>query len=348
MFLERIEAKILRELAISTKTFWELLEKIDSPLNNFLATLEKLQKDGCIAVDKKGFYLTEKGRSKINPESLKLEGRICPSCKGKCVIPEGRFKDVLKQFKRIVKKRPGPLLDFFQGYMLEEDVIARAALMHYYGDLDGKDVVLIGDDDLLSIALALTGLPSKIVVLDVDKRIGDFLKTVNKSYGLDIKFFEYNITKPIPKELQGRFDVFSSEPLETISGLRAFILRGASCLKEGGVGYFGLTNYEASLKKWLKLQELLVKLKCVITDIIQGFSVYPTKYETADYEKFANRLSFGVDKNRGIKWYKSALIRFELIEKISTNIASKKMKIEYVDSEEITHPLNQKPKKENL
>jgi predicted methyltransferase len=348
MLLERIEARILRELAISSKNFWELLEIIDTPLNNFLSALEKLRKEEFITVDKNGFHITEKGKEKINKKALELEGKICPHCFGKRIVPNGKFKEVLASFKKIVEKRPIPLLDFFQGYMLERDVIARLALMHYYGDLEGKDIVLMGDDDLLSIALALTGLPSSIVVLDIDKRFNDFLKNVNKHYGFDIKFFKYDVSKPIPKKFRGKFDVFSSEPLETFSGLKAFIIRGLSCLKENGVGYFGLTNYEASLKKWLKVQELLVKMNCVITDIIQGFSVYPTNYDEVNYEEFANKLSFEVGKNPGINWYKSALIRFEMLEKNLPRAAYKKMKIEYIGSEDLTHPYFKKLSQERL
>ncbi|MEO0250808.1 MAG: bis-aminopropyl spermidine synthase family protein, partial [candidate division WOR-3 bacterium] len=49
-----------------------------------------------------------------------------------------------------------------------------------HGDLDGKSIALIGDDDLLSIALALAGLPSNITVLDIDERLGEFIKKVSK------------------------------------------------------------------------------------------------------------------------------------------------------------------------
>jgi predicted methyltransferase len=340
MSLERLEAKILRELAASGKTFWELLQKVDSPLKDFVVALKRLNGEGLITVDESGFRITEKGKAKINSRSLDFEGKICPSCFGKRIIPEAKFKEILEEFKRIAEKRPSPTLDFFQGYMLERDVVARIALMHYYGDLDGKDIVLIGDDDLLSVALALTGLPSRITVLDIDKRLGDFLGTVNKDYGFDIEFVKYNVAEPLPKELRGRFDVFSSEPLETVSGLRAFIVRGVSCLKENGVGYFGLTHYEASLKKWLAVQKLLANMNCVITDVIQGFSVYPMDYGTADYEEFAYHLGFKVGKNPGINWYKSALFRFEVLgtAKLPAS-ADKKLRIKFVDpDEDLTHP----------
>ncbi|MEM2780910.1 MAG: bis-aminopropyl spermidine synthase family protein, partial [Candidatus Bathyarchaeia archaeon] len=275
-----MESKILYELASSKKTFWELLDRVNSPLKDFVAALRRLTENGFIVADESGFYITDKGKSQVELESLNFEGKLCSFCHGKRIIPEAKFKEVFKEFKRITRKRPSPSLNFFQGYMLEHDVITRAALMHYYGDLVGKSIVLIGDDDLLSIALALTRLPSCIAVLDIDKRLGEFIESVNKEYGFNIEFIEYNVANPLPAELQGKFDVFSSEPLETMSGLRAFLTRGVACLKENGVGYFGLTLYEASLKKWLAVQKLLSRMNCVLTDIIQGFSVYPMNYGT--------------------------------------------------------------------
>jgi len=338
--LERLKAKILRELATSRKTFWELLDKINSPLKDFVVALKRLDEEGLITSDESGFHITEKGKEKINPRSLDFEGKICPSCLGKRIIPEAKFKEILEEFKRIAEKRPSPSPDFFQGYMLERDVVARAALMHYYGDLDGKNIVLIGDDDLLSVALALTGLPSRITVLDIDRRLGDFLVTVSKDYGFNIEFFQYNVAEPLPRELRGKFDVFSSEPLETVSGLKAFIVRGVSCLKENGVGYFGLTHYEASLKKWLAVQKLLANMNCVITDVIQGFSAYPMNYDTADYEEFAYNLGFKVGKNPGINWYKSTLFRFEVLGTAKLLVsADRKLRIKFIDpDEDLTHP----------
>lgn len=338
--MERVETKILRELAVSRKTFWELLDKVNSPLKDFVLSLKNLDAKGLITAGVNGFYLTEDGKRQVNPRSLEFSAEICPHCLGKRIILEAKFQQVLEEFKRIAEKRPQPRLDFFQGYMLERDVVARAAFMHYYGDLDGKSIALIGDDDLLSIALALAGLPSNITVLDIDERLGEFIKKVSKDHGFNIEYVAYNVADPLPHELRGRFDVFSSEPLETSSGLKAFILRGIDCLKENGVGYFGLTLYEASLKKWLAVQKLLARMNCVVTDIIQGFSVYPMDYVTANYEEFAHHLGFDICKNPGINWYKSALFRFQVLgkPKLSAEM-DKKFRIKFIDPEEdLTHP----------
>ena len=339
--MRKTEIQILNELAISKRSIWELLDRINFPLKDFVEAIKTLYEKGLISADKEGLYLTEKGKEQVDPKILEFESEICPRCLGKRIVFGEKFREILKEFKRIVKQRPRPTLDFFQGYMQEEDVIARVALMHHYGDLYKKDFILIGDDDLLSIALSLTQLPSKITVLDIDERLGDFIKNANEKYGFDIEFRRYNVAEPLPKDLIGNFDVFSSEPLETLTGLKAFVSRGISCLKEDGVGYFGLTILEASHQKWLAIQRLLSRMNCVITDIIRGFSIYPMDYGTVNYEKFAYKLGIPVGKNPGINWYKSALYRFEVLGKPKLVIdPRKKLRIKFIDPEEdVTHPM---------
>jgi len=338
--MKKAESQILRELAESEKSVWELLERINFPLKDFVKVLKSLYDEGLIAADEKGLRLTEKGRERVDEKVLELESSLCSKCLGKRVVFGGRFDEVLREFKEIVKDRPSPTLDFFQGYMQEQDVVARVALMHYHGDLYRKDIVLIGDDDLLSIALSLSHLPSRILVLDIDKKLGDFIKRVNKNYGFTIEFRNYNVADPLPSDLVENFDVFSSEPLETTSGLRAFLSRGVSCLKENGVGYFGLTVLEASRKKWLAVQKLLTRMNCVITDVIGGFSKYPMDYGTVNYERFAYKLGFPVGENPGINWYKSALFRIEALGRPRLiNAPNKRLRVKFIDPEEdVTHP----------
>lgn len=339
--MNKVKTKILYELAKSNKSFWELLDLSYYTLKDFLEAINGLYDEGLIAVDKDKVCLTDKGIKKVSQRSINFESRICKKCEGKTVSFNGKFMDILEQFKEIVKDRPAPNLEFYQGYMREYDVISRVALMQFHNDLANKEFILIGDDDLLSIALSLTKLPLRVLVLDVDERIGEFIKKANKDYGLEIEFQKYNVSDPLPRTLVGKFDVFSSEPLETISGLKAFICRGVSCLRDEGVGYFGLTTAEASYKKWIKIQKILTKMNCVITDIIRGFSRYPMRYGSLNYEKFIIKLKFPIKKNPGIYWFKSALFRFEVLGKSKLIIdPDKTIHVTYIDKkEDITHPI---------
>ena len=344
--MRKMELQILHALAESKKTFWQLLDQNHYLLKNFIETLESLYDKGLIAVDKEGIYLTQKGKEEIIPSHLEFKSMICGKCQGKRIIFDGKFNEILEEYKKIVQKRPSPTVSFFQGYMYEYDVVARVAVMHHYGDLLNNAFLLVGDDDLLSVALALTELPSRIVVLDIDERLGEFLNRVNKEYGFEIEFLKFDVSEPLPEEFMGKFDVFSSEPLETLSGLQAFLSRGVCCLKRNGVGYFGLTTIEASLKKWFSIEEMLVKMGCVITDVIRGFSVYPMDYGNISYETFAAKLKLPVGENKGVNWYKSALFRFEVMSTIEKRKKwNKKIKVEYMDPEEdVTYPTFEKSK----
>jgi len=72
--------------------------------------------------------------------------------------------------------------------MKERNVIAIASSIHFNNDLYNKSFVLIGNDDLLSIVLSLTGLPSRTCVLDIDECLGEYLKLI-KNIMLWILFY---------------------------------------------------------------------------------------------------------------------------------------------------------------
>ncbi len=339
--MRKIEFQILCELAGSEKSFWDLLDKNHHLLTDFVKALNRLQERGLLTVEDGRLRLTEKGLKALPEAYSGFESDVCRVCRGKRIVFGGRFNQVLEEYRRIVRDRPKPKVDYFQGYMNERDVVARVALIHHYGDLAEKEFILVGDDDLLSVALALTGLPKRVVVLDVDERLGRYLESVNRRYGFSIEFRRYNVSDPLPEDLIGCFDVFSSEPLETWSGLKAFLSRGVSCLRRNGVGYFGLTTAEASLRKWIKVERLLAEMNLVVTDIIRDFSAYPMDYGTVDYEKFTVKLNFKTGENPGVDWYKSSLFRFEALGRPKPAVKpERKIKIEYLDPEEdITYPL---------
>lgn len=339
--MREVEEQILRCLLESRRSFWELLDENRHTVKDFVAAINNLFERGLIGVEGDSIYLTEEGLKRVDGRILEFKSAICDKCEGNRVVFGGKFREILERFIEIVRDRPLPSVDFFQGYMRERDVVFRVALMHHYNDLADKAFILVGDDDLLSVALALTGLPSRILVLDIDERLGKYIERLNRENKLEIEFRKYDVSNPLPTDLVGEFDVFSSEPLETVSGLKAFISRGVACLKKGGVGYLGLSTAEASRRKWLAVERMLLEMNCVVTDIIRDFSKYGTLYENVSYEKFTVRLRFPVKENPGICWYKSSLFRFEVVGEPKPLIKpGRRVTIKYVDlREDITNPL---------
>jgi predicted methyltransferase len=331
---------IICSLQQGSKSFWELVEEVQAELKVVIDALNEMYESNEIEV--------ENGRIKLAKSSIKDASQYrvytCNCCDGKGIAIDGEFKKLLERFKEIVKGHPRIKTEFYQGIVRPEDTIYRVALMKRLGDVVDKEIVLIGDDDLLSIALALTNLPKRIVVFDIDRELGEYIEKVCKDNGLEVEFVEYDVAKPLSKEFVGRFDVFSTEPLETVSGFKAFINRGLACLRERGSGYIGLTYLETSLKKWKVLLSSILSYNCAITDVIRDFSWYidsMREEERESYREFTKLLKFPVPKPEGkeLYWYRSALIRIEKLGDGKLEIKpEEEVVIEGVDEESYVHP----------
>lgn len=305
--------RLIRILRGSPKTLWEILDLWPYTIRELFEALRHLYT--------RRYITAEGGLIKIAPEMditkgsspLNFKASLCPLCNGKRVDTE-ELQDLLETYKTLIDRRPKPLGRYYQGFILPEDVVARVLFMQLNDDLENRRIILIGDDDLLSIALGLTGLPKEITVLDIDDRVGKFIERTAFKENLDITFHRYDVSDPLPEWTLRRYDVFSSEPLETISGLKAFLSRGVACLREkGSSGYLGLTTLETPLKRWLKVEAMLLKMKCVITDIVKNFSRY-TRDELSG-AKIEDLLPFRLKGDeRTTLWYKSSLIRIETLD----------------------------------
>jgi predicted methyltransferase len=331
----------LFQLKTKEKTVWEILKEWPYSMKDFIETMNMLYKDGLIKTNGKTISLTSDGKKALGNIDLLIEfnGVKCFECQGKTISFSGKWIKVLNEFKSIAKHRPKISLDYYQGYMRPEDTISRIIFMHAHGDVWRKSIVVVGDDDLISLGLGISLLPSRITVLEADPRYKEFINDVSKDKGLNIEFIEYDVKEPLSKDLLNKFDVFITDPLETIQGIKTFLSRGVSCLKNKGVGYFGLSRLDASYKKWFKIESMVLKMNFIITDIIENFSYYPTSEEAYEKGPFVNKLSFKIPIPSNTEWYSSSLLRIEALSKPIPLIKwNEKSRFRYYDEEDLIYP----------
>lgn len=296
------------------KDFWGIVDLSDEPLPIVAETIKLLSKKGYVKLGKKEVELTGKGKKFADEE------KIFPYTDLKCKICDGRginleeFKQLLEKFREVVKGRPSPLREFDQGYVTPETTVARVILMDARGDLKGKDVFVIGDDDLTSIALMLSDLPRSITILDIDERLIKFIGAAADKIGYsNLELLTFDLRKPLPLGMQGRFDTFLTDPPETIEAFKVFIGRGITALKGSRcAGYFGVTRRESSLEKWRTLQRVLIEeFRVVVTDVIRNFNIY----ENWGYAEETRAWSLAPVKAIPSKyWYRSYMFRIETLE----------------------------------
>jgi len=298
---------------LAAKEFWHITHLSDRPFNVVAESLKFFAERGWVKVEDQHLELTPAGRELVDEQGIRPPiDSGCKACNRRGISVE-RWQDLLNRFKEAVAERPLPIIDYDQGFVTEETTVARIALMADRGDIQGKDLLVLGDDDLVSLAAGFSGLPRRVVVLEVDERLVNFIRQVAEKESLPVEAHIFDLVHPLPAELRRQFDTFFTDPPETLEALATFIGRGLSGLKGAGcAGYFGLTRAESSLTKWRAFQaQLTGRFNVVITDIVHDFN----EYVNWDYllDSVRNDLSF-VQTWPRYNWYHSAIFRIETVD----------------------------------
>lgn len=309
--MNRIAIQILQSLKKGEISVYKAIDEQDSSLPEFFKVLEELEKIGFVKYKNGKLNLTEKGAQFA--QKLFSGNFQCENCEGTGYRIDEFYAKILSKFKEICKDRPPAIEKFDQGFIIEEGVIKRVEFIHERGDIYGSFFV-VGDDDLFSLAISLTGLPEKVVVVDIDERLVNFINSAAKKFGLEVEAFVYDVQREFPVSFKKKFDVFVTDPVETLPGIKLFLSRGVSTLKGiGSSGYFGLTTLEASRKKWYEIQKMILEMGFVITDIKRKFNVYPMHEKS--HSRFEEKLPIfqKLQVKSDYNWYTSSLFRIEAI-----------------------------------
>jgi len=338
--MPRSKGEIVRLLGRERLSFWELLGRWDGRLEDFIHSVNAMYDAKELVVESDGQLALSPELQQQAPETLGVPP--CASCKGRG-IDLRHARGLLSQLEELLKERPPTTPKYFQGNIDVESAVAKVYQIEAFDGLAGKQITVVGDDDYLSLALALTGLPERIVVLEIDERIAEFIERCARERDFPVDVHTYNVEDPLPQGLIGQSDLFTTEPLETVSGFLTFFSRGAATLKPGGVGYVGLTTLECSRPKWKRIQEEILKMGFVITDLKRRFSHYPMEYpEDEEYvEQLLKALHFKPRPEReDAIWYFAHLIRAEAVEEIRPWVKpDERIKIDVFDQgDDFTYP----------
>jgi len=282
---------------------WRVAGHAGVDFAHFVKTLKGLVRKGLISITDTEVLLTARGMKLVSDLKLLPAEEI-----------SGRVEAARKKFVEISRKRPRTTTLHDQGHMTMNSVFRRVSLIARMGDAHGKHIAILGDDDLLSVAMALTTEPEHVTVLDNDERLVAFINETAAGLGLPVTAGKWDLRDPLPAKYKGRFDTFVTDPSETMPGLKMFLGRGLYTLRagEGHAGYFGLTTIEASYKKWGEFQIWLLRTHpLAITHLLPGYAYYDSwtglAKQTAGYglEPFK--------KTSRTTWFNSALIRLETL-----------------------------------
>lgn len=183
----------------------------------------------------------------------------------------------------IYESRPQVDVTIDQALCTTETAIKRAVLCLRNNSLIGKNILCVGDDDLVSIALGflLRDLFKKaqkpkanIVVFDVDTRLVKYINEISKEYDLPIECELLDLRAPLPLRFANKFDCFFTDPPYTLEGLTLFLSRGIGALKKDKGNKIFLSFGQKAIQETFEMQNLILSHGLSINKIYESFNKY--------------------------------------------------------------------------
>lgn len=189
-----------------------------------------------------GVVLSRAGRNAVEG----LLGLRCHRRFQRPVFPvlDDEMRPLQARLEALGERRPAADARLDQSHATAETALRRAVYLYENDGLEGRDVLILGDDDLTSLAIGLLadflGISvRRVVVLECDPRLVTFLNAASREAGPSVEAVEHDLRLDLPADLLAGFDVFFTDPPYTLAGLSLFVSRGADGLRPevGKQGY---------------------------------------------------------------------------------------------------------------
>ncbi|TCJ03565.1 adenosylmethionine decarboxylase [Cytobacillus praedii] len=190
------------------------------------------------------------------------------------------IKQNISELSAIYDARPSADVTIDQAKCTVEAALKRALLALDYTMLFNKSILCLGDDDFISIALAFLlkklapHTTTKIVVLDIDRRILCTISKIAKDYGLPIITDYYNVQEPLQKTYANQFDCVYTDTPYTLIGAQLFLSRAINALKPEAMRHVFFSYAKRSYQKQRQLQQSLYAMGFVIDSIKYDINTY--------------------------------------------------------------------------
>jgi predicted methyltransferase len=269
--VRRVLREVYRKRKVGTK---DLARATRLPVPVAAAIRRELEKMGIVA-RRGGAVLTEEGERYVREELGMAEGRG-PKMAGsgsEILIPD-EYTETLEKLREYSLLRPEPSPQLDQAFATPETALRRALYLLEQGDLEGRNVLFLGDDDFTSVAAGLIGVARGITVIDIDERLIKVIEGVSRDAGLGIECVVHDLRLPLLERLRGRFDVVLTDPPYTVPGLELFLSRGVDALRRRKTASVYLCFADKPPLEMLEVHRAITGMGLFVRELIPRFNLY--------------------------------------------------------------------------
>ena len=225
--------------------------------------------------------LTEMGRGLFGGGQLGLRTiATCPTCAGRSVVVPGELSGLAVELTKVARNAPRPRLELDQCHCTVGTKLRRVLAMHQADALVGRRILLLGDDDLMSLALAAVvhrfGCDSTIAtlgVVDADPELVAFLNEHLAGSPFPLSCVQHDLREPLASDLRRGFDTIVTDPPYTVDAARLFMSRAADALAgPGGNVFFSFGSKRPGAS--FQVQRAIGELGFAIRRLVPDFNEY--------------------------------------------------------------------------
>jgi hypothetical protein len=213
----------------------EISRLAELPVPIVAATCNELRKRGVVD-NTRPVSLTADGRAAVSAGQPELHVS-CPACAGRGVVRPAELAPLAQQLELAAAGAPGAKPELDQSHCTVATKINRVLRLHAAHALAGQRILLLGDDDLVSLAIAgfaaWSGHPEtirRLAVADTDPDVLSWIGKEASRTGVRVDLIEHDLRRPLPATLATGFDVVMTDPPYTVAGAELFLSRAVAAL----------------------------------------------------------------------------------------------------------------------
>ncbi|MEU3277860.1 GNAT family N-acetyltransferase [Streptomyces antibioticus] len=270
--------RALRRLApASTK---DLSRATGLPVPIVAALGNELRRRGLVTTERPS-RLTEAGQDVVARLGMDLSlDATCRTCDGRELVIPDVLDEAVRRLRALMESGPAADMAIDQSHCTAETKVRRVLALLTAGALPGGSLLLIGDDDLVSLAVAVVGdvlggpIVEKVTVVDISPEILDYIQKVSAGLGTRVETVRHDLRQPLPAALHDQHDVAMTDPPYTPEGARLFLSRAVEGLRPGPAHSVFFSFGGKSPDEMLEVQREIMALGLVTNGYVRNFNEY--------------------------------------------------------------------------
>jgi predicted methyltransferase/DNA-directed RNA polymerase subunit RPC12/RpoP len=259
----------------------EIARLAELPVPIVAAACNELRRHGVVDTQRPVRF-TAAGRSAVasaaGPVGLPVS---CRECDGRGVIIPPELAALAVSLQEAADGAPGAKTELDQTHCTVDTKISRVLRLHAAHALAGQRILLLGDDDLISVALAQfaawsgnPGLMRRLTVVDADAEVLDWIGEQTRATNVAVELVHSDLRKPLPASLAGSFDVALTDPPYTVAGAELFLSRAVSGLAAQPGRHVFFSFGARRPEETLAVQRMMAEMGLVLRSATAGFNTY--------------------------------------------------------------------------